>query len=334
MKSVVRPELSTAAAGPSQAPTAAVDNSAPLSNHPESTYKSGKAVQTTGTTSIGLGFFALSSLVGVPFWEGFIFAIGIIVAMVPEGLLPTLTLALVLATQRMAKRNVLIRYLPSVETLGSTTVICTDKTGTLTQNRMTVRRLCLGADLICSPNPGFDQEISAQYQPFFLTARLCHDLREGEQHGKPVLLGDPMEIALVETAQRFLSVIPDYKKLDEIPFDVGRMRLSTVHETPNGPTLFCKGAPEMVVPLCNRILANGEVRPLDSHLRIKVSDAQEAMAAQGLRVLAMSYRPLERQWQRPQMEEDLIFAGLMGLEDPPRPEVRKPCENVERLVSP
>ena len=88
-----------------------------------------------------------------PFWEDFIFAIGIIVAMVPEGLLPTLTLALVLATQRMAKRNVLIRYLPSVETLGSTTVICTDKTGTLTQNRMTVRRLWLGADWIARPIP-------------------------------------------------------------------------------------------------------------------------------------------------------------------------------------
>ena len=87
--------------------------------------------------------FAISRILGVPFWEDFIFAIGIIVAMVPEGLLPTLTLALVLATQRMAKRHVLIRYLPSVETLGSTTVICTDKTGTLTQNRMTVRRVWL-----------------------------------------------------------------------------------------------------------------------------------------------------------------------------------------------
>src|SRR5208337_2860388 len=101
--------------------------------------------------AIGLMFFAISRILGVPFWEGFIFAIGIIVAMVPEGLLPTLTLALVLATQRMAKRHVLIRYLPSVETLGSTTVICTDKTGTLTQNRMSVRRLFLGEDMDSPP---------------------------------------------------------------------------------------------------------------------------------------------------------------------------------------
>jgi sodium/potassium-transporting ATPase subunit alpha len=96
---------------------------------------------------IGLLFFAIGRAIGVSFWEAFIFAIGIIVAMVPEGLLPTLTLALVLATQRMAKRNVLIRYLPSVEALGSTTVICTDKTGTLTQNRMTVKQVLLGETL-------------------------------------------------------------------------------------------------------------------------------------------------------------------------------------------
>ncbi len=136
-----------------------------------------------------------------------------------------------------------------------------------------------------------------------------------------MLLGDPMEIALVETAQRFLSALPDCKKLDELPFDVGRMRLSTVHATPDGPTLFCKGAPEMVIPICNRILGDGGVRPFDDQLRTRVREAQEAMAAQGLRVIAMSYRPLAAAWERARVEEDLIFAGLAGLEDPPRPEV-------------
>ncbi len=270
---------------------------------------------------IGLAFFAISRTIGVPFWEGFIFAVGIIVAMVPEGLLPTLTLALVLATQRMAKRNVLIRYLPSVETLGSTTVICTDKTGTLTQNRMTVKRFWLGTDLDCSLKPGVGAEVAARYRPFFIIARLCHDLREGEQRGRAVLLGDPMEIALVESAEQFLSELPACEKLDEIPFDVTRMRLSTVHATPDGPTLCCKGAPEMVLPLCSRILADGEVRPFDPASRARVREAQEAMAERGLRVIALSYRPLELQWQHARLEEDLIFAGLAGLEDPPRPEV-------------
>ena len=234
--------------------------------------------------AIGLFFFAISRILGVPFWEDFIFAVGIIVAMVPEGLLPTLTLALVLATQRMAKRNVLIRYLPSVETLGSTTVICTDKTGTLTQNRMTVRRVWLGAAWSVHPIPGPGGQTAALYRPFFLTASLCHDLREGDQQGRKVLLGDPMEVALVETAERFLSALPACTKLDEIPFDVSRMRLSTVHATPDGPVLFCKGAPEMVIPLCDRILADGEIRPFDSALRAKARQAQEAMAGQGLRV--------------------------------------------------
>jgi magnesium-transporting ATPase (P-type) len=127
---------------------------------------------------IGLTFLSIGWTIGIPFWKAFIFAVGIIVAMVPEGLLPTLTLALVLATQRMAKRNVLVRYLPAVETLGSTTVICTDKTGTLTQGKMTVRRLFLGESFE-SPAGVKEKPLLADfYRPFFLAARMCHDLKE------------------------------------------------------------------------------------------------------------------------------------------------------------
>src|SRR5262249_27548595 len=139
---------------------------------------------------IGVSFFILGWSIGLPFWEDFIFGIGIIVSMVPEGLLPTLTLALVLGTQRMAKRNVLIRHLPSVEALGSTTVICTDKTGTLTQNRMTVRELFLGERVSF---PVADQHalcLATRSRPFFLAARLCHDLRESNHHGQSTYLGD------------------------------------------------------------------------------------------------------------------------------------------------
>ena len=211
---------------------------------------------------IGLVFFAIGRAIGVSFWEDFIFAIGIIVAMVPEGLLPTLTLALVLATQRMAKRNVLIRYLPSVEALGSTTVICTDKTGTLTQNRMTVKQLLLGESLESMDNIVQRQSFVERYRPFFLTAYLCHDLKEGEHHSKRVFLGDPMEIALVSMAQQALHSITSYPKLDEVPFDADRMRLTLVHELPEGPTALCKGAPETVLPLCSTYLTNGEMVPL------------------------------------------------------------------------
>lgn len=270
---------------------------------------------------IGLVFFAIGWAIGVPFWEDFIFAIGIIVAMVPEGLLPTLTLALVLATQRMAKRNVLIRYLPSVETLGAVTVICTDKTGTLTQNRMAVKQLFLGGTLVLPVAAKQGRQFADHYRPFFLAAHLCHDLKEGGQRGEKVFFGDPMEIALVEMAQQVLPSLPAYRRLDEIPFDADRMRLTTVHEMPDGPTLFCKGAPEAVLLLCDRILVEGDTLPFTPELREKARESQEAMARQGLRVLAFAYRRVEHPEQHPHLEEELVFTGLAGLEDPPRPEV-------------
>ncbi len=270
---------------------------------------------------IGLIFFTLGWTIGLPFWEDFIFAIGIIVSMVPEGLLPTLTLALVLATQRMAKRKVLIRHLPSVEALGSTTVICTDKTGTLTQNRMTVRQLFVG-ETVTLPVLDTQQTIlAARYQPFFLAARLCHDLRESNLHGHKTLLGDPMEVALVEMARQILPGDAAYHLVDEIPFDASRMRLSTIYDMPEGPTLYAKGAPEALVPLCTEILIDGAVHPFDSDQRQKVLEAQDAMTEQGLRVLAFAYRTLASQGDRTHPERDLIFTGLAGLEDPPRPEV-------------
>jgi calcium-translocating P-type ATPase len=270
---------------------------------------------------IGVSFFSIGALIGIPFWKAFIFAIGIIVAMVPEGLLPTLTLALVLATRRMAKRNVLIRYLPSVETLGSATVICTDKTGTLTHNQMVVRQLYLGTSFETPTGLATKRRVAELYRPFFLTARLCHDLKETEQRGGPAFLGDSMEVALVRMALPFTSEIPVYQRLDEVPFDTDRMRLCTVHRTPEGPALYCKGAPETVLPLCRHVLIDGEIKPLGNDEVAKISRAQDAMAHQGLRVLALACRDLTGDYQRETLEEDLVFAGLAGLEDPPRPEV-------------
>jgi calcium-translocating P-type ATPase len=270
---------------------------------------------------IGLSFFVLGWIIGIPIWKAFIFAIGIIVAMVPEGLLPTLTLALVLATQRMAKRSVLIRYLPSVETLGSTTVICTDKTGTLTQNHMTVRRLYLGG-IFDSPL-GLEQrpDLVDGYRLFFLAARMCHDLKETQREGRPALLGDPMEVALVEMALPFTSSTPAYPRVDEIPFDADRMRLSTVHQAPDGLALYCKGAPESVLPLCQHILVDGKIQPLGAADRAGIVQAQDAMASQGLRVLAFACGKPALGYDRERLEQNLVFAGLAGLEDPPRPEV-------------
>ena len=259
--------------------------------------------------------------VGVHFWRAFIFAIGIIVAMVPEGLLPTLTLALVLATQRMARRNVLIRHLPSVETLGSTTVICTDKTGTLTHNRMLVKRLYLEDGFIEGEEAARTQAMLQRSRPFFLAARLCQDLKESVVNGKATFLGDPMEVALVNMAQAAGVAVPAGRRVDELPFDADRMRASVVYEAADGATLYCKGAPEKLLPLCSRALVGGDSRAFPAELLGRVVRAQEEMAEQGLRVLAFAYRPLGSSWQHERLEQELVFAGLVGLEDPPRPEV-------------
>jgi len=276
-----------------------------------------------GIVAVGIGllFFTVGRVVGVPFWNAFIFAIGIIVAMVPEGLLPTLTLALVLAGQRMAKRNVLIRHLSSVETLGSTTVICTDKTGTLTQNRMLARELLLGMQRVSADAAKPGGALVDHYQPLFLGAGLCQDLKQIEQQGGTLLLGDPMEIALVELSRRAMPEASAHRRLDEVPFDADRMRLSTVHDMPVGPTLWCKGAPESVLPLCDRIHLDGDARPLTPLLRAQISEAQEDMAEHGLRVLAFAHRRLDAEWDHETLEQHLVFTGLVGLEDPPRQEV-------------
>ena len=269
---------------------------------------------------IGLSFFAIGAAIDVPFWQDFIFSIGIIVAMVPEGLLPTLTLALVLAAERMARRKVLIRHLASVETLGSATVICTDKTGTLTENRMRARELLLGRDRFAASTICNAPDITKRSFDFFQAAKLCHDLKEAEVDGRKMFLGDPMEAALVEMAQGAIAEFPPCRRLNEIPFDADRMRHSVVYDTPEGAFLYCKGAPESVLPRCRQILHDCRTEPLDMELRETIVKAQDAMAENGLRILAFAMRRLPASVYGG-LEEDMIFLGLVGLEDPPRPEV-------------
>jgi calcium-translocating P-type ATPase len=269
-------------------------------------------------TALGVVFFIIGQFLGLGFWANLLFAIGIIVANVPEGLLPTVTLALAMATQRMARRRALIRHLPAAETLGSATVIVTDKTGTLTENRMRATHAWFGEGL-----HALDPLAAAAVVPrhdFFEIALNCHSLQRVTSNGRARLLGDPMEAALVEMAER-AAASAESAKTDEVPFDADRRRMSTVHETAHGRLLYCKGAPEAVLPLCIAVQAANATVPLDDALRVRLENVMDDMAERGLRILALAWRGLPSGTPRANWEEKLVLAGLVGLEDPPRAEV-------------
>jgi sodium/potassium-transporting ATPase subunit alpha len=271
---------------------------------------------------IGIFFFLLGFVIGRDFWNNFIFAIGITVALIPEGLLPTVTLALAMGSQRMAGRNAIIKTLTSVETLGCVTVICTDKTGTLTQNRMSVTKTWF--------NEVIADECRLRAEDAFdllMIAYHCNNahLRDGE------FCGDPTEVALLKSARERIGDLKG-ERLFEIPFDPERKRMSTVNDIGGKTFVFTKGAPESLLPRCSHFLLNGKTVPLDDHFREKTAEACHAMMDMGLRVLSFAYREVEP-GRSPEavralkdagadvIESDMVFAGLIGLEDPPRPEV-------------
>ncbi len=260
--------------------------------------------------AIGAAFFAVGRIAGVPFWRDAILSLGIIIALVPEGLLPTLTLSLVLAAQRLARRNVLIRHLPSVETLGSVTVICTDKTGTLTENRMRVSRVVLGGETVDAAALAGRPGLVAAHPLFFRAARWCQDLVETAGDGSPAFDGDPLEIALAEMSAPFAP--PPPARGDEWPFDSTRMRQSVLVHDAAGDLLVCKGAPESVLPLCTA---------LDAATRERLQRAQIDMAGAGLRVIALAARRLPAGCPHAAAEEGLTLCGLAGIADPPRADV-------------
>jgi sodium/potassium-transporting ATPase subunit alpha len=256
-------------------------------------------------SSLGVLFFVIAEVHGLPRWASAMFAIGIIVANVPEGLLPTVTLSLAMATQRMAKRKALVRHLPAVETLGSTTVICSDKTGTLTANSMSVREV-------------FPEQAGAADGHLSRNARHCHTLKHGRRDGRDAWLGDPMEVALAEFGRRHAAQ-EQATQVGEIPFDSDRRRMSVVVECGGRRWLYCKGAAEVVLGLCSGFARDGTELPLDDAERRQVGLAQDAMAGRGLRVLGFAHRELRP--GEPAEEHDLVFDALVGLRDPPRAEV-------------
>jgi calcium-translocating P-type ATPase len=277
---------------------------------------------------IGVSLFFAGQAMGLPAWANMLFAIGIIVANVPEGLLPTVTLSLAMATQRMARRNALVRHLPAVEALGSTTTICCDKTGTLTQNRMSVRRVWLGGGFIEPADLAAQPRLTQDHRQLFVNAALCHNLIEADEHGRRKLLGDPMEVALAGMGRKAAGALAAYARLDELPFDTDRRRMSVLCATPQGRMLYCKGAPESVLAACDGVRFDAGIAPLDPAARTRLLAAQQQMAEAGLRVLAFAHCAIAD--GMPMDERGLTLDGLVGLEDPPRAEVP---EAVSRCAS-
>ncbi len=271
---------------------------------------------------LGVLFFALSIMLGHSFIGSLIFAIGIIVANVPEGLLPTVTLALTMASKRMAQKNALIKNLEAVETLGSTTVICTDKTGTITQNQMKVATLVLGRREWSAYQSGLAQ--APDLDKLRAAMALCNNahLSNDNNHGS-AFMGDPTEGALLVFANH-LKPLADlqtaFPRIHESPFDSSTKRMITTHRGASGqPNIaYMKGAPEVVFSKCTHILEQGVSVDFDATARQRALETYECMAARGERVLAMACKnTLSDQAD----EEDFIYLGMVGMLDPPRAEV-------------
>lgn len=304
----------------------------------------------------GLGAYlrvARTTLLGL-----FIVAVSLAVAAVPEGLPAIVTMCLALGMREMLKRHALVRRLPSVETLGSATVICTDKTGTLTQNQMTVTRVWAGGRRYGVTGQGYDpqggfsldgREVRAQDHPVLYQSLwaglLCNDAELRQEAKGYRVIGDPTEGALIVAAMKAgldKSVAATFPRVSEVPFDSDRKRMATIHHLndrapirADGARYIClvKGAPDVILSLCEEVQEAAGRAVLTEVKRVELQKANEAMASEGLRVLAVAYRPLPdlpEEVNPDTVETGLVFLGLLGMQDPPRPEVAAAIEKARR----
>lgn len=291
----------------------------------------------------GAVVFAVSLLeLDMPMFESFLLAIGILVAAVPEGLTPTITLTLASAGQRLARQGVLVKKLAVIETLGTISMVCTDKSGTLTQNQMTIRELWVGGEHMAVSGTGYDphgrlvpgegREVNADDLAALLrVASLCNNSRlNPPTPDRPqwTCLGDQTEAAMRVLAIKG-GVDQDvvqkrFPRVHEFPFDARRKRMSTIHRADEESLACIKGAPREVIQLCTYILLQGEVRPLDEATRRSLLEANDEYARRALRVLGLAQRkfPSRTSGLNPeQVEQGLTFLGLVAMMDPPRPDV-------------
>ena len=282
---------------------------------------------------VGLGM-----LHGRPFIEMLIFGIALAVAVVPEALPAVVTISLALGVQRMVRRNALVRRLAAVETLGSTSIICSDKTGTLTKDEMTVRKLLAAGETFEVSGAGFEPrgsftregksvEISDAARLMLRAAALTSDARLVRSNGRYEIKGDPTEGALVVAAAKAGLILSDleaqWPRMHEIPFSSEAKRMTTLHHSAAGLVAYAKGAPEVIVASCTGQSTSSGEQSLDEAAKQHLLEAARDMARQALRVLAVAYKPSAAVQNA---ETEMVFLGLVGMIDPPRPEAKPAIE--------
>ena len=277
--------------------------------------------------------FALGLIYGKKPLDMFMIAVSLAVAAIPEGLATVSTIVLAFGVQRMVKKNAIVKHLPAVETLGSTTVICTDKTGTLTQNKMTVKKIFVNRRLEnINKYIGKDEKetlsgvlVNDELRKLTYISMLCNDTKIDAQ-GK--LTGDPTETALIDMGFSIgydPSKYGQYPRVGEIPFDSERKLMTIISQRSNKFYIDTKGGVDEILEKCDRYIENGEIKPLTEEIKNEIKTINEQMAKEALRVLAMAYETIDHIPNKDELaglENELIYVGMVGMIDPPREEVK------------
>jgi P-type Ca2+ transporter type 2C len=288
---------------------------------------------------ISLGVATIGIIQGRSIIDMILWAVSLAVAAVPEALPAIVTGALAIGMYRMAKVNTIVKRLPAVETLGSTSVICSDKTGTMTKGEMTVQRIYLNERVIKVTGIGYEPEGEFLYEGQTLspdnelrillkTAILCNDAKLEKEQGRWTVKGDPTEGALITAAAKAAIWKEDLDKQEpriaEIPFSSERKRMTTVHISKEQKIAYMKGAPEVVLEKCTKMLVNGKIQKLNKEQKNQLFKITEVMALQALRNLGFAYKNLSNNTERinEEIEKEFVFVGIAGMIDPPRSEVK------------
>ncbi len=263
--------------------------------------------------------FVVGLLYGKSPLNMFMTAVSLAVAAIPEGLAAVSTIVLAIGVQRMVKRNAIVKKLPAVETLGSASVICSDKTGTLTQNKMTVKKVFANGELIDLEDV---KDFNEELRNLFQAEMLCNDSKRSEDGS---LTGDPTETALIEMGEKVNYDLEKYPRIAEIPFDSERKLMSTVHKVGDKFIVYTKGGVDELLSRCTTYAKNGEIKSDLDNYKVRIEECNEKMAKNALRVLAAAYKVFNHPLSDKDMQElesKLTFVGMVGMIDPPREEAK------------